>query len=433
MAQRDNLPPLEQLCEAVEEAAESQPPKKGRERSKFTISQASTSYQPIPKSFLFTTGNGEMGQLGLGVHYLETKYPMWVKMDHEIIGIHAGLNHSVCVSDKGVVLTFGHNGFGQLGRLLDADNTKFSPGVVQLPGKAIQVTAGECHTVALLDNGHVYAWGDFKDSYGTIGLTLGGQQALPVLMFSKEPVVKIASGFNHFVALTKSGVVCTIGCSEYGQLGRIPDHSATRYCQNSMEKHLALYPIKIDNDLKFENIWAGGDTTLAKVKDSNDVYAWGYNQFRQLGIADPQKIYMPTVSPDFSQYSWKNIRCTLERSIGLDINKKVYVLGRQEGGRLGLGYNIRSTPMLTSIPCLEGLGVSEIGIGADCSFAATDEMGLIVWGTGSSGELGTGDIADRLNPFAVSSRALENKRIVQMSGGVRHSMILAFYVDRPNM
>jgi regulator of chromosome condensation len=40
----------------------------------------------------------------------------------------------------------------------------FAPGKIDAPGKAIQVTAGDSHSAALLEDGKVFAWGNFRVS-----------------------------------------------------------------------------------------------------------------------------------------------------------------------------------------------------------------------------------------------------------------------------
>lgn len=53
-----------------------------------------------------------------------------------------------------------------------------------------------------------------------MGLTPKGNEKLPYEILADQIVVKIASGADHLVFLTNSGVVYTSGCAEQGQLGR---------------------------------------------------------------------------------------------------------------------------------------------------------------------------------------------------------------------
>lgn len=62
------------------------------------------------------------------------------------------------------VHTWGCNDEGALGRKTTCDEDFFSSGMVELDAKVVQISAGDCHTAALADNGDVYIWGCFRVS-----------------------------------------------------------------------------------------------------------------------------------------------------------------------------------------------------------------------------------------------------------------------------
>ena len=76
----------------------------------------------------------------------------------------------------------GCNDEGSLGRHIeDEEEETFVPGLVILPSKVKQISAGDSHTVVLTEEGQVYYWGTFRDSSGSFGLTPNGQiRNLPV-------------------------------------------------------------------------------------------------------------------------------------------------------------------------------------------------------------------------------------------------------------
>lgn len=64
------------------------------------------------------------------------------------------------------VLTFGCNDEGALGRnTSDQEDAEFIAGIVDLPGNVKQISAGDSHTAALLEDGRVFAWGTFRVSF----------------------------------------------------------------------------------------------------------------------------------------------------------------------------------------------------------------------------------------------------------------------------
>lgn len=111
---------------------------------------------------MLSVGQGDVGQLGLGTKFMERMRPAPIPECQDIVCIAAGGMHSVCLTKDGTVLTFGCNDEGALGRDTSVEGSETTPGLVTLDGKAIQVTAGDSHSAALLDDGRVFAWGCFR-------------------------------------------------------------------------------------------------------------------------------------------------------------------------------------------------------------------------------------------------------------------------------
>nr|XP_022904627.1 regulator of chromosome condensation-like [Onthophagus taurus] len=398
-------------------------------KGKFTLNDV-----PIVKEnkegVVLVTGAGDVGQLGLGSDVLEKTRFGLVKIDDEIIDVYAGGMHTVCLTKDGKVITFGCNDEGALGRPTDKADSEFEPGVVDLPGKVKQITAGDSHTAALLEDGKVYAWGTFRDSHGSMGLTPTGNEKLPYLIMSEHVIIKIASGSDHIVFLTNHGEVFTCGCAEQGQLGRLPERSSGRNARSGIGKDqiaklLVPHIINLKPHLKlhFEDIWAGHYATFAKVADKNDVYSFGLNNYHQIG-AQPNVQYNPTKSEVFSKYKWLSICCGQHHTIALDVDGQVYTIGRKEYGRLGLGENCEESIELVKIPSIKDKVIC-IGTGSATSFAVTEKGDLYGWGMGNNGQLGTGKEDDSFAPILIEGKQLVDKKVYRVNGGGQHTVILA--------
>lgn len=123
----------------------------------------------------------------------------------------------------------------------------------------------------------------FKDSSGNMGLTLMGNERLPIKLLSDVKIVKIASGADHLVLLSDDGHVYTCGCAEQGQLGRVSARTAGR---NSRRYGIGtlLSPGLIECKIKqFSDIWAGTYCTFAKEFPTGNIYAFGLNNYYQIG------------------------------------------------------------------------------------------------------------------------------------------------------
>ena len=83
-----------------------------------------------------------------------------------------------------------------------------------------QVAAGGMHTLALADNGDVWAWGQPLITWGTTAdANMYAKQRTPFRVDGAVNCVRIASGAFHNMALTATGHVLSWGNSDYGQLG----------------------------------------------------------------------------------------------------------------------------------------------------------------------------------------------------------------------
>jgi alpha-tubulin suppressor-like RCC1 family protein len=106
--------------------------------------------------------------------------------------IAAGRNHTLALLTNGTVVAWGDNGFGQASPPSNLSNV-------------VAVTAGDLHSAALCSNGTVVVWGD--DTFG--------QTNVPP---SLSNVVAIAAGDFHTLALLSNGAVVGWGDDTFGQL-----------------------------------------------------------------------------------------------------------------------------------------------------------------------------------------------------------------------
>jgi regulator of chromosome condensation len=185
-----------------------------------------------------------------------------------------------------MVFMLGCNDEGALGRTMEDEEEECCvPGLVDLPSKVRQVSAGDSHTAALTEDGHVYIWGTFRDSSGSFGLTPDGQiQKLPVMLPlpGNREVIKISSGSDHLAMLTTGGELYTVGCGEQGQLGRVAERFAARGGRRGLE--LLLLPDRVhakNRRTVFADVWAGSYDTLALSTD-NEVLVCGLNNYNQV-------------------------------------------------------------------------------------------------------------------------------------------------------
>jgi alpha-tubulin suppressor-like RCC1 family protein len=223
---------------------------------------------------VWSWGSNGYGQLGDGTN-TDRATPVQVSGLTNVKEIDAGAYHTVALKNDGTVWSWGSNGYGQLGDGTTEDRkapvqVMVSPGVGLTNVKAI--AAGDCHTVALKNDGTVWAWGRNNCSQLGDGTTI--QRTTPVQVMASPGVgltnVKvIAAAGYHTVTLKNDGTVWSWGYNYYGQLG---DGTHTD----------RAVPVQVSGLTDVTAIAAGDCHTVA-LKNDGTVWAWGSNGNGQLG------------------------------------------------------------------------------------------------------------------------------------------------------
>ena len=132
---------------------------------------------------LFAWGFNFCGQLGVGDRE-ERRVPTLVTglQGKQVAHVAAGSNHTICTTSDDSVFTWGDGDYGQLG-LGDVRSGKLTPTLVrgELQNKAVvQVAAGGQHSACVAKDGSVYSLGD--NDHGQLGVTGVGDADLPVVV-----------------------------------------------------------------------------------------------------------------------------------------------------------------------------------------------------------------------------------------------------------
>src|SRR5262249_39952156 len=164
-----------------------------------------------------TWGDNSAGELGDGTLTPRTT-PVPVRSLSGVQAISVNGRHDLALLANGTVMSWGDNTFGQLGNGTTSanHNAELPVAVTGLP-KAVQVAAGGEHSLALLANGTVMAWGD--NSNGQLGNGTTTSSDVPVAVQGLTNVKAIAAGDLFSVAVLANGTVMTWGRNSVGQLG----------------------------------------------------------------------------------------------------------------------------------------------------------------------------------------------------------------------
>ncbi|XP_022089260.1 secretion-regulating guanine nucleotide exchange factor-like [Acanthaster planci] len=183
----------------------------------------------------------------------KSEQPQPVNFDGDkvkIIQVAAGANHSVALSDEGIIYVWGENKRGQLGEepssesVAKADTSPLPKALDRefFGGRSVQrIHSGWTHMIAVLDDRTIVAWG--RNDYGQLGCpakpddgddeeeadegTSEGNGERSTNRYSCTPVEvpvlqgcrQIVCGAEHNLAITEDQVLLAWGWNEHGMCG----------------------------------------------------------------------------------------------------------------------------------------------------------------------------------------------------------------------
>jgi RCC1 and BTB domain-containing protein len=169
---------------------------------------------------LYTWGSGEYGRLGHGDETRQAS-PKFVEalQGKAVTFVAAGGFHTACIMDGGNLFTWGGGYFGQLGHGDEADRK--TPKLVKGLQHCVahSVSCGTHHTIMLTDKQEVWTWG--SGEFGKLGIGDDEKHTDPVLIpaLQSVAVTEVSAGGFHSAALADDGIIYTWGGGDKGQLG----------------------------------------------------------------------------------------------------------------------------------------------------------------------------------------------------------------------
>ncbi len=153
----------------------------------------------------------------------------------------------------------------------------------QVPGLGRVVSISSTDTFFVAARPDGTVWGWGNGQSGALGPNyLSVGASGPVQIAGLDNVVAVAAGARHALALKADGTVWAWGDNEYGQLG-LGDTSGTATCSDWRGSFACRpTPTQVPGLSGVVSVAAGWSHSLV-VKSDGTVWAWGYNGFDQLG------------------------------------------------------------------------------------------------------------------------------------------------------
>jgi len=308
----------------------------------------------------------------------------------------AGYYHSMALLSDGSIRAWGYNTYGQLG---DGSTTNCStPVTVTGVTNAVVFDAGWYHSMTLCSDAIIGAWG-----YNTFGQLGNGSNVnsstLTNALFNGS--VDVASGGYHSLAVADDGFVWACGYNYYGQLGN--GTTTNRWT-----------PVRVTNSTSFVAVAAGAYHSVT-LSSNTTVWCWGYNSNGQLGNGSTTNAYRPVRVTGLSNIV--AVAAGDYHTLAASRDGSVWTWGLNSDGQLGTGTmdnqsNAVQVSLLNNVIALAG--------GAYHSLALCSNGTVWAWGYNNRGQLGNGSTNNSSVPVQVSG--LTN--IVSIAGGGHHSLAL---------
>ncbi|MDZ7815278.1 MAG: hypothetical protein U5N86_04505 [Planctomycetota bacterium] len=211
-----------------------------------------------------------------------------------VLAISAGGAHNLALCEDGSLWAWGHNGGGQIGNGKGGewDSEELLPVRVRKPdgmGNVLAISAGGAHSLALCEDGSLWAWG--YNLFGQIGNGKVGEEHLPVRVSKPEGmgnVVAISAGGVHNLALCQDGSLWAWGENYSGQIGNGKGIDSKEPLPVRVSKPEGMGDVLA--------ISAGSAYSLALCEDGS-LWAWGNNWFGQLGNGKGGEVYSIELLP----------------------------------------------------------------------------------------------------------------------------------------
>jgi alpha-tubulin suppressor-like RCC1 family protein len=318
--------------------------------------------------------------------------------------IAAGGFHALAIKPDGTLLSWGNNGYGQLGNNPTILFNEFVPIAVVNATDIVGVAAGHVHSLALKADGTVLAWGN--DAGGQLGDNATIEdKAAPVVVSGANQIIAIAAGYYYSLALKSDGTMLAWGNNSRGQLG------------DSAIKADKPTPVAVSGASDIVAIAAGAEHSLA-LKADGTMLAWGLDVDGQLGD-NAQLIDQSLPVPVANATGIVSIAAGYNHSLALTSSGNVLAWGSDFGGQLG--DNIAKVNKSTTVSVTGTNQIVAIAAGHFHSLALTSSGTMLAWGSDTFGELGDGN---QVNPQGLPVTVENVNNIVAIDAGGQFSIAL---------
>ena len=439
-------------------------------------------------NILVSFGNNTHCETGhKGYKFLSLPRILYHLKNKEIISIKSGWEHSIAQDKEKMLYSWGNNSCCQCA-FESSENTNgnilFPRNIPELNDKnIIEISCGNEHTLALSNKGEVYSWGSISD--GVLGreiplkkekndkfekiLGVATPGKIDYFIKNNIKIRHISSGSIHNLCLDEKSNLYSFGCSKGGQLGLDENELAQIYEENNKNINSKINTnknkeknkdpdnnfcisepqlIKSLKDIEIIKI-SSGEAHNAALSIDGKCYVWGFGSNGQLGLGfcgdyfpsgegmQKSRVFTPTVVKEFEKKNINISKVFCGKTFTIFLNKKdeLYSTGINDLNQCGIDNRTIINEYLCDdivnpikIEMFIRMKIINVSCGESHVLAITEDNGiktLFSWGSNRFGQLGQGIQTKQSMPKIVNYFLhYNNSEVYQVSCGAFHSLTL---------
>lgn len=323
-----------------------------------------------------------------------------IKVMENIKSVSLGNDFVMVLTNNGEVFAWGKNDKGQIGSG-DTESQLFYEEPVKIMENVKQIDAGASHALAISETGDLYVWGD--NILGEVGNGLAqmgkgtisaNKETVPVKIM--EDVKQASAGLHVTLAVTENGDLFAWGWNDYGTIG-----NGEFLEEQGQDIIVVLEPLNIMSNVKSVEIEF---LTAAAVTEDNELYIWGDNRHIKINTKqdsnnDSEALDGILPSPikimdEVEQFSFGGINFAY---IDVDANLFVFkenVYGLEVNNQPGDLKFETEEPTVNEPQKVLG-NIVQVCSSAFYTMAITEDGLLYSWGNNEFGQLGNGKKGDQ--------------------------------------